>query len=187
MREVGKALVQYASSSVAVCLFTMVAACSDAGRTGIGPGERAPDIKGSDGAGKVVSLRQLQGKVTLVNFWATWCGPCIKELPELELLHKKLEGKGLKVVGVVLDDSPDSVREYVEKYALTYPMLFDSEGGSKRLYQIIGLPESVILDKDGKVVLLPDPRSGNLVTKMMGPRNWNSAEVEALFVKLLER
>ena len=167
-------------------LFTV--GCNASPRTGIAPGDLAPDIKGTDIEGKPVSLQAVRGKnLTLVNFWATWCGPCITELPALQKLHDKMQGDGIKVVGIVLDDAPDSVVEYMNKYKLSYQMIFDAEGASKRPYEIVGLPESFILDGEGRIVMLPDPGNGQLVTKLIGPRQWESPAVQNLFTSLVKK
>jgi peroxiredoxin len=171
-------------------LFTAVATagCNASPRTGTGPGDLAPDIKGTDMQGKAVSLQAVRGeKLTLVNFWATWCGPCITELPALQKLHEQMQKDGIRVVGVVLDDSPESVAEYTNKYKLSYQMIFDSEGASKRPYEINGLPESFILDNEGRIVMLPDPGNGQLVTKLIGPRQWESPAVQSLFTSLVRK
>lgn len=181
-------------SSLCVFLFGVLltaiasAGCDASPRTGTGPGDLAPDIKGTDIQGKQVSLQGVRGQhLTLVNFWATWCGPCITELPALQKLHEKMQEDGIKVVGIVLDDSPESVAEYTNKYKLSYPMIFDAEGASKRPYEINGLPESFILDGEGRIVMVPDPGNGQLVTKLIGPRQWESPAVEGLFSSLIKK
>lgn len=165
-----------------------ISACTSTPRTGIGPGERAPEISGTDSKGNTSNLHDVRGKkLTLVNFWATWCGPCIQELPALQALHDAMSAEGVQVVGIVLDDSPESVAEFTDKFKLSYPMIFDSEGASKRSYEINGLPESFVIDGEGKVVMLPDPGSGQPVTKLIGPRSWESKEVQSLFRSLLKQ
>lgn len=181
-------------SSLSVLLFGVLfgaistAGCNASPRTGTGPGDVAPDIKGTDMQGKSVSLQAVRGeKLTLVNFWATWCGPCITELPALQKLHEQMQKDGIRVVGIVLDDSPESVAEYTNKYKLSYQMIFDTEGASKRPYEINGLPESFIIDGEGKIVMVPDPGNGQLVTKLIGPRQWESATVQNLFTSLIKK
>ena len=174
------------ASFIAFSLFNL-SACTSTPRTGTGPGDRAPEISGTDINGEKLTLHGVKGKkLTLVNFWATWCGPCIQELPALQSLHDAMSAEGVQVVGVVLDDAPDSVTEFVDKFKLSYPMIFDAEGASKRPYEINGLPESFVIDGEGKIVMLPDPSTGQPVTKLIGPRQWESKEVQALFRSLLK-
>lgn len=162
-----------ASRALAAVVLLVVCACSGE-RTGLNPGDKAPDIKGVDSAGAQVLLRQFAGKVTLVNFWATWCAPCLNELPSLQALHTSMKDRGVIVVGVAVDDSVENIREAQAKYGLTYPIIIDSESQSKRLYEVKGLPESFVLDGEQRVVVVMDPdgRSGP-VTRIIGDREWS--------------
>jgi thiol-disulfide isomerase/thioredoxin len=101
-------------------------------RRGIYPGEIAPDVSGIDLTGQPLSLHQVSGKVVLVNFWATWCAPCMAELPSLERLYQSLRSQGFTVVGVAVDDTLDNVKEAVQSNGITYPVLLDEKGKSKR-------------------------------------------------------
>jgi len=103
------------------------------GRSGSAPvGKMAPTLAGKTIEGQRVALSDLRGQVVLVNVWATWCGPCKKELPELAHLHDELSPKGFSVFGVSVDKRRvlGKVRLMVEQSALRYPMLFDPEGAA---------------------------------------------------------
>lgn len=176
---------------IAPLLLTVVAAaffvvgCSDS-RRGIYPGEIAPDISGVDPAGQPLSLHQVAGKVVLVNFWATWCAPCMAELPALERLHKGLSGQGFTVVGVAVNDSLENIREAVAQNGITYPVLIDEKGKSKRLFELKGFPESFVLDAHKKVMIITDPADSAPVTKIIGPREWSQNRAMQIFQGLLQ-
>lgn len=169
MRPASRAV---ASVVLAFC-FAWVASCTGE-RTGLNPQDRAPDVKGRDLSGAETALRQVPGQVLLVNFWATWCAPCMAELPALQQLHEQMKSSGFTVVGVAVDDSPENIREAQAKFGVTYPIIIDADSQSKRLYEIKGLPESFVLGPEQRVqiVMDPDGKSGP-VTRIVGPRDWS--------------
>ena len=94
-----------------------------------------------------------RGNVVLLNLWATWCGPCRYEIPELEKLHSQLAGQRFKVVGVSVDEgNPDEVRDFVAEQKMTYPVVLDPEGRLAEIFQSTVLPTSVLVDRKGRVV-----------------------------------
>ena len=101
--------------------------------------------------GKPWTLKDLKGKVVMLNFWATWCPPCRKEMPDLESLHKQFESEGLLVLGVS-DDDPDKVREFVQKQGTTYPVLLDPGSRVNHLLHIEAIPKTFVFDREGKIV-----------------------------------
>ncbi len=163
------------SRALASVVLAVLCACSGE-RTGLSPGDKAPDIKGTDSSGAQVSLRQVQGRAILVNFWATWCAPCMAELPALQALYSQLKDQGFTVVGVAVDDAPDGVKRAQETFGLTYPIIIDSDSQSKRRFEVKGLPESFVLNGEQlvQVVLDPDGKSGP-VTRIIGPREWGQS------------
>ncbi len=166
-------------------LAIFICACSD-GRRGINPGDVAPDISGVSPQGTTLSLASIPAKVVLINFWATWCAPCMAELPELQALHKRLEDKGFAVVGVAVDDDPDKIQSAVAQYGITYPIIIDNTSQSKRRYEVKGLPESYVLDSKRQVLVVADPDDGSPVTKIIGPRAWAQNQTVQLFSGLLQ-
>jgi cytochrome c biogenesis protein CcmG/thiol:disulfide interchange protein DsbE len=106
-----------------------------------------------DGKGKG-SLEQLRGKVVVLNFWASWCGPCENEAPVLERAQRKLAGSGGTVLGVTYKDDADASRDFVKKYKLSYPSLRDDRLDLAPKYGTTKLPETFVLDKDGHVVAM---------------------------------
>ena len=128
----------------------------------------AVDFTLTDLNGKSWTLKQLKGKVVLLNFWATWCQPCRKEVPDLEALYKQFESQGLVVLGIS-DDEPDKVRAFVQQQGVTYPVLLD--GGSKvnHLFQVDGIPKTFVYDREGKIVAQSiDMRTRGQFLEMLG-------------------
>jgi cytochrome c biogenesis protein CcmG/thiol:disulfide interchange protein DsbE len=106
-----------------------------------------------DGSGRQ-SLTQLRGKVVVLNFWASWCGPCENEAPMLERAQQRLVSSGGTVLGVTYKDDADASRDFVKKYKLTYPSLRDDRLELAPKYGTTKLPETFVLDKDGHVVAM---------------------------------
>jgi peroxiredoxin len=102
--------------------------------------------------GKTVRLEDFKGKIVVINFWASWCVPCQKEMPELVKLQKQYAAKGLQILGVTYEtEKPAVVRRIAQKYKLNYPLLFGSEELSKQYHVEEALPTTVIVDRDGKI------------------------------------
>lgn len=160
-------------------------ACTD-GRSGINPGDRAPNVEGITPTGAPAALYEVKGKLFLVNFWATWCGPCIAEMPALQSLHAKFKDRGFQVVGIAVDDTEENVRETIQRFGITYPIIIDNKAQSKRQYQVKGFPESFILDEEQRVVVVSDPEDGTPQTRLWGPREWDSPRVGALINSMLK-
>jgi cytochrome c biogenesis protein CcmG, thiol:disulfide interchange protein DsbE len=102
-------------------------------------------------ADKQWSLADYRGKVVVLNFWASWCGPCKEEAPLLERWHRKLEDKGVTVVGVdVLDVTSDASR-FIADHKLSYPQWRDPDGSKLKGFDVVGYPETVVIDRDGRI------------------------------------
>ncbi|MBX7143227.1 MAG: TlpA family protein disulfide reductase [Oligoflexia bacterium] len=173
---------------VAVLGLSMPFGCTRSSETGLAPGNFPPTTSypSLDG-GKLISLSDFQGKVVLLNIWATWCGPCVQEMPGLERLYAKYKDKGLVVLAVAVDDSQESVEQFRRQYGLSFPIALDDDGQIKADYQISGVPETFIIGRDGRLVLLPDPEDGELVVRITGPRRWDSPNSQVRFEKLLKK
>jgi len=125
--------------------------------------------------GRSVDLGSYRGKVVLLNFWATWCGPCVSEMPSLERLHRTLGPEGLAVVTVSTDEDEAALRQFVKQYDLTMPVLRDPGGrGPAARYHTTGYPETFVLD-----------RAGVLLQHTVGPAEWDSPESLAYFGGLI--
>jgi cytochrome c biogenesis protein CcmG/thiol:disulfide interchange protein DsbE len=140
---------------VTVMLVSGLAAvgCSGGGDSGglPAPGRPAPDFKLQSLDGQTVSLSALKGRPVLVNFWATWCGPCQMEIPILQQLAEDTEWRerGLVMLAVNLGESPSLVREFVEVFGISFPVLLDTSQEVAIAYNAAYIPVTYFIDKDG--------------------------------------
>ncbi len=106
-----------------------------------------------DGTHRAVSLANYRGDVTILNVWATWCGPCKAEMPTLEHLYEMFKPNGLKIVAVSIDETAtdDSVRTYAKNMGLTFDILHDPQYRIEGAYQVVGYPSSYVIDRDGVI------------------------------------
>ena len=109
------------------------------------------DFTLTDLQGKSWTLKDLHGKVVLVNFWATWCPPCQKEMPDLEALSKRFADQGL-VILAISDEEADKVKPFIAQRNITYPILLDPGRKVNELFQVEGIPKSFVYDREGKLV-----------------------------------
>ena len=144
---------------------------------GLKKGVSALDFTFPDINGDMVSLSDFQGQVVLLNIWATWCLPCVEEMPSMEKLYKKLKNEGLVILAVSIDEAgAEVVRPFMKNHKLSFPALTDTEGKTNSLYQITGVPESFIIDKDGIIV-----------EKIIGPRDWATSGAINYFRNLIQK
>lgn len=131
----------------------------------------AAEVYFTDAESNPLTLAAFRGKVVLVNFWATWCAPCVREMPALDRLQAELGGVDFQVVALAQERKGlASVRQFVKKHGIAALDIFvDTSSKSSRAFAVIGLPTSVLLDRDGTEL-------GRLV----GPAEWDSAEALAL-------
>ncbi|MES2680375.1 MAG: redoxin domain-containing protein [Bacteroidota bacterium] len=118
-------------------------------------GQPAPDIKLPSPDGKEIALSSLKGKVVLIDFWASWCGPCRKEMPNVVKAYAKFKNKGFEIYGVSLDKDKESWLEAVKSDGITWPQVSDLQFWNSevvKLYSIEGIPYTVLLDKEGMII-----------------------------------
>jgi len=111
----------------------------------------APDftLKALDGENR--RLAEQRGDIVLINFWASWCGPCIQEMPALDKLADKYQMLGVQVWGVNVENDSAAAKAYLNKVQVGFPVLFDVDNSVSEAYQVEAMPTTVIVDKDGKV------------------------------------
>lgn len=129
---------------------------------------RAPEIEGVDVVtGETVRLSDLKGQVVMINFWATWCGPCRVEMPAMEAFHKEM-GKEVRIIAVGADrrESPEMLSAFARELQLTFTILYD-EGNGLRDYKLIGIPSTVFVDQNG---IIRDKHTGVLNAQQMKER-----------------
>lgn len=113
---------------------------------------QAPDftLKTLSGAG--VSLSGFRGKVVLLDFWATYCGPCEESVPALQRLYQEHKASGFEVVGISVDSFADAVGPFVKDHRMSYTVLLDLDETVRELYKLRGLPQAFLIDREGKIV-----------------------------------
>lgn len=118
-------------------------------------GETAPEINLPDPYGKNIALSSLRGKVVLVDFWASWCGPCRKEMPNVKAAYEKYKSKGFEIYGVSLDRELSDWTDAIKKDGITWPQVSDLKYWdcvAAKQYNVQGIPFTVLLDKEGKII-----------------------------------
>jgi peroxiredoxin len=114
-------------------------------------GAPAPAFELNSNSGKPVSLADLKGQIVLVNFWASWCGPCRQEMPILEQLNHQYHNKGVALIGVNVEPDSNAANTWLKATPVTFPILYDVDSKVSKLYEVQGMPNTVILDRKGVV------------------------------------
>jgi thiol-disulfide isomerase/thioredoxin len=138
----------------------------------------APDFTLENMDGEKISLNDFHGQVVMLNFWATWCPPCRREIPSMESIYQDLGKDGFVVLAVNEFEDPDHVFAYTGQLSVdpTFPVLFDRDSSVSQLYGVKGLPTTVLIDKQGKMVY-----------RAVGGRDFDHAEVRDIVRSLLAR
>ncbi|WP_196137437.1 TlpA disulfide reductase family protein [Aliikangiella sp. G2MR2-5] len=111
----------------------------------------APDFTLKSRSGENVRLSEMRGSVVLLNFWASWCGPCRQEMPILNDIHKKYEALGFTVLGINVDRKSEKAKEYLKGTPVDFPVLYDPESKVSELYSVSAMPSTAFIDRDGNV------------------------------------
>ena len=127
------------------------------------------DFTLTDLQGKTWTLKELKGKVVLVNFWATWCPPCRKEMPDLNTLYRRFKDQGF-VILAISDEEADKVKPFIAERNISYPVMLDPGRKVNELFQVQGIPKSFVYDREGKLVAQSiDMRTQKQFLEMLGP------------------
>jgi peroxiredoxin len=174
----------YAYALVGVVLLISVAWMNQDRIPPVTVGTVAPDFAFEDLDGGLVHLSDYSGEVVLVNIWATWCPPCLDEMPSMERLYQRIGGDGFEILGVSIDAElglfdllgyrGGDIRAFADSLGLTFPILHDPSGNVQRLYRTMSVPESFLIGRDGIIY-----------KKVAGGTEWDAPEYVELIRRLL--
>jgi thiol-disulfide isomerase/thioredoxin len=117
----------------------------------LAPGAPGPGFALASMTGPRVDLNALKGQVVLINFWASWCGPCRQEMPVLEQVYRRYKGLGVTLLGVNVEPDSSNAAGWLKATPVSFPILFDTDSKVSKLYDVEGMPNTVILDRKGNV------------------------------------
>ncbi|TKB80898.1 MAG: TlpA family protein disulfide reductase [Nitrospira sp.] len=139
--------------SITAGLFLLTASLiADTQAAGLNDPKPVPASAFRDLRGTSVSLSDFKGQVLLVNFWGTWCVPCLREIPELVRLSARFDTKGLAVVGIAVDSGrPDDIRAFMIEHQINYPTLVSPLGPVKKIFRVVGFPTTLLIDRHGVI------------------------------------
>ena len=114
-------------------------------------GQAAPDFALKSSTGENLRLSEYRGDVVMINFWATWCGPCRQEMPLLDELYSRYQRVGFSLLGVNIDDDAGKAMNMIAELGVSFPVLFDTRKEVSKLYAVDAMPVTILVDRDGKV------------------------------------
>ena len=136
----------------------------------------APDFTLKSESGKTFHLADFRGQVVLINFWATWCPPCRREMPSMERMWKKINGKGVTVLAIDVGENADTVFEFLGTYPVSFPLLMDLDGSVIKQYPVTGLPTTYIVNPQGLVTY-----------RAVGSREWDDPKLYEQLLQLRKK
>jgi cytochrome c biogenesis protein CcmG, thiol:disulfide interchange protein DsbE len=162
----GKLLSGLALAAVAALLLLVASPYSRQGEENV-VGSKAKNFS-FELAGKPAQLSDLRGKVVILNFWATWCAPCVEETPALNRMHQQIASSGAMVLGISIDEDEAQYRKFLADHQISFPTFRDPSKNIAASYGTFGWPETYIIDRDGKIA-----------RKLIGAQVWDSPEMIA--------
>ena len=126
-------------------------------------------------AGELLQLSDLRGKVVLLNFWATWCGPCRDEMPSMESLYNKFKDRGFEILAINCMETPADILAFKESYNFSFPVPLDIDGRMGASWGIQAIPTNFLIDKEG-----------NIVFRLVGSIDWDTPQIHAALELLLD-
>ncbi len=111
----------------------------------------APDFALKSHSGENLRLSEFRGEVVMINFWASWCGPCRQEMPLLDELYSQYQPLGFTILGVNVEEDSTKARKLLRDIPVSFPILFDNKSEVSKLYDVIAMPSTVLVDRDGNV------------------------------------
>ena len=114
-------------------------------------GGPAPPFTLAARSGANISLAQYKGQVVMINFWASWCGPCRQEMPLLDSIYKQYHRMGFTMIGVNVEPDSNAANQWLKDTPVSFPILYDKESKVSKMYDVAGMPSTVIIDRAGKV------------------------------------
>ena len=158
---------------ILIAAVSLASACSSGNEKPGGGSKSAPQFTLSSLDGKRVAMKDLSSKVVVIDFWATWCGPCREEIPHLNKLYSDFKGQGLEIVGISMDDGPDVVKDFARELRMEYPLVMGSDELAEQFGGILGLPTTFIIDRKGNIVkrfvgLPPAEELSRVVRELLG-------------------
>jgi cytochrome c biogenesis protein CcmG, thiol:disulfide interchange protein DsbE len=137
-------------------------------------GDTAPDFSITTDSGKTITRENFGGKLLLLNFWASWCGPCVEEAPSLEAFSRQFRSDGVVVLGISIDRNEKLYRRFIQRFDVTFPVARDPESNISASYGTFQIPETYLIDRNGKVL-----------EKVISNQNWMDPDFVARVRKML--
>ncbi len=136
--------------NLALGLVVTVFAATSLASSGL-EGQTAPDFALKSSTGENLRLSEYRGDVVMINFWATWCGPCRQEMPLLDELYTRYERVGFNLLGVNIDDDSRRAMQMIDELGVNFPVLFDAHKEVSKLYEVDAMPVTVLVDREGNI------------------------------------
>jgi peroxiredoxin len=140
-----RALAKASVASLVISLASLTVAHADVGNTA------APAFSLPNKAGETIDLGKLKGQVVMLNFWASWCGPCRTEMPLMDQIYKKYSAAGFTLLGVNVDTDSSDAQKFLSQVPVSFPIAFDRDNKVSKLYEVSAMPSTVFIDRKGNV------------------------------------